>query len=81
MSSDPKCRPTENLPSSIKDLPQVRADKQTGKFEKDADIRSAQRRTNRQKEALPCSTGVKVGAAYIKKTGARETKCHHQTLK
>ena len=42
VGSDPRCRSTKNLLSDIRDLPQVGSDEQTGKFEKDSDIRSAQ---------------------------------------
>ena len=64
MGSNPRCRSTKNLLGNIRDLPQVGSEEQTGKFEKDSDIRSAQRRTNQQREALPCSTGAKVVEAY-----------------
>ena len=64
VGSNPRCRSTKNLLSGVKDLPQVGSDKQTGKFEKDSDIQSVQRRTNQQREALPHSTGAKVFAAY-----------------
>ena len=61
---DPRCKSSKNLLNNVRALPKVGSDELTDKFEKDSDIRSAQRRTNQQKEALPRSTRAKVVEAY-----------------
>ena len=75
VGSDSRCRSTKNLLNNVRALPQVGSDELTGEFEKDSDIRSAQRQTNQQREALPHSTEVKVVAAYnLGKSEARKTR-------
>ena len=75
MGSDRRCRSSKNLLNNVRALPQVGSDKLTGECEKDSDIWSVQRRTNRQREALPCSTGAKVVKAYdLGKSEARKTR-------
>ena len=64
MGCDPRCKSSKNLLNNVRALPKVGSDELTDKFEKDSDIRSAQRRTNQQKEALPRSTKAKVVEAY-----------------
>ena len=78
VGSDPRRRSTRNLLYNVRALLQVVSDELTGKYEKDSDIRPAQRRTNRQRETLPCSPEVKVVEAYhLGKSEARKTGVRH----